>query len=98
MTGAPTAGTTLLRAAQLTVLRDRREVIHDVSLELRAGEIVALLGPNGAGKSTLLDALSGALTPAAGEVRRDGQVAVGLQTPDLARRSVLANVTAALAW
>ncbi len=83
---------------QLRVRRDKREVLHDVSLELRGGEIVALLGPNGAGKSTLLDALSGVLPPAAGEVHRRGQVAVALQAPDLARRSVLANVTAALGW
>jgi ABC-type sulfate/molybdate transport systems ATPase subunit len=88
----------LLSADQLSVCRDKREVVHGVSLELRRGELVALLGPNGAGKSTLLDALAGALEPAAGSVSRHGRVAVGLQAPDLARRSVLANVTLALAW
>jgi ABC-type sulfate/molybdate transport systems ATPase subunit len=67
-------------------------------LELRVGEIVALLGPNGAGKSTLLDALGGALATSAGRVERHGRVAVALQSPDLLRRSVLANVTVALAW
>jgi ABC-type sulfate/molybdate transport systems ATPase subunit len=88
----------LLSADQLSVRRDKREVVHRVSLELRQGELVALLGPNGAGKSTLLDALAGALAPAAGSVARHGRVAVALQAPDLARRSVLANVTLALAW
>jgi ABC-type sulfate/molybdate transport systems ATPase subunit len=73
-------------------------VVHQVSLELRVGELVALLGPNGAGKSTLLDALGGALAPAGGAVERHGRVAIALQAPDLARRTVLANVTLALAW
>ncbi len=91
-------GTALVRASRLSVARDRREVIHDVSLELRPGEIVALLGPNGAGKSTLLDALSGALEPLSGEVERRGRISLALQAPDLARRSVLANVILGLAW
>jgi ABC-type sulfate/molybdate transport systems ATPase subunit len=88
----------LMRCRELTVRRGKREVVRDVSLELAPGEIVALLGPNGAGKSTLLDALSGALQPAAGEVERHGRVAVALQSPDLARRTVLANITLALGW
>jgi ABC-type sulfate/molybdate transport systems ATPase subunit len=88
----------LLRASGLVVRRGRREIVHGVDLELRAGEVVALLGPNGAGKSTLLDALAGALEPAAGSVERHGRVAVALQSGDLARRSVLANLTAALGW
>jgi ABC-type sulfate/molybdate transport systems ATPase subunit len=88
----------LLRADGLVVRRGRREIVHGVDLELRAGELVALLGPNGAGKSTLLDALAGALEPAAGSVERHGRVAVALQSADLARRSVLANLTVALGW
>jgi ABC-type sulfate/molybdate transport systems ATPase subunit len=88
----------LLRATGLSVVRGPRTVLHDVDLELRAGELVALLGPNGAGKSTLLDALSGALAPAAGSIERHGSVAVGLQSAEMARRSVLANLTVALGW
>ncbi|HTU85349.1 MAG TPA: ABC transporter ATP-binding protein [Solirubrobacteraceae bacterium] len=91
-------GRVLLRCEELSVRRDRREVVHAVSAELRAGEIVALLGPNGAGKSTLLDALAGALPAAHGRVERHGRVAIALQSPDLARRTVLANVMLALAW
>ena len=88
----------LLRATGLTVRRDGREVVRDVDLELRPGEIVALLGPNGAGKSTLLDALAGVLDPAGGTIERNGRVAVALQAPDLARRTVLANLVLAQAW
>jgi ABC-type multidrug transport system ATPase subunit len=88
----------LLHCEHLSVRRGEREVVSDVSLELRLGEVVALLGPNGAGKSTLLDALGGALPAAKGRVGRHGRVAIGLQSPDLARRTVLTNVTLALAW
>jgi ABC-type sulfate/molybdate transport systems ATPase subunit len=88
----------LLRASGLTVARGPRTVLHDVDLQLRGGELVALLGPNGAGKSTLLDALSGALAPTAGSIERHGSIAVALQSAEMARRSVLANLTAALGW
>jgi ABC-type sulfate/molybdate transport systems ATPase subunit len=93
MTGEP-----LLSAEGVSVRRGRRVVVHDVALELRRGEIVALLGPNGAGKSSLLDALAGALPAAAGRIERHGRVAVALQSPDLARRTVVANITLALGW
>ena len=43
--------------------------LDDVSLTLRAGEVVALLGPNGAGKTTAIKHLLGLLAPDAGEVR-----------------------------
>jgi ABC-type sulfate/molybdate transport systems ATPase subunit len=87
-----------LVASELVLRRGRREVVHGVSLELRAGEVVALLGPNGAGKSTLLDGLTGALPPFQGSVTRSGRVAIALQAADLAHRGVQANVELALAW
>lgn len=95
---AAASGRVLLRCEQLSLRRDRRDVVHEVSAEVRAGEIVALLGPNGAGKSTLLDGLAGAMPAANGRVERHGRVAIALQSPDLARRTVLANVMLALAW
>jgi ABC-type sulfate/molybdate transport systems ATPase subunit len=100
VTGAdhPASGQVLLRCEHLTVRRGKREVVKDVSAELRAGEIVALLGPNGAGKSTLLDALAGALPAAEGRIERNGRVGIALQSADLARRTVFANVMLALAW
>ena len=98
MSDAPPAHPVLLAGEHVSVHRGAREVVHDVSVELRAGELVALLGPNGAGKSTLLDALGGVLAPSQGRIERHGRVAIALQSPDLARRSVLANVTLALGW
>ncbi|CAM4218599.1 ABC transporter ATP-binding protein [Comamonas aquatilis] len=46
------------------------EAIHQVDLDVRAGEIVTVIGPNGAGKTTLLSAAMG-LLPSKGEVRFD---------------------------
>jgi branched-chain amino acid transport system ATP-binding protein len=47
-------------------------VVHDLDLEVEAGEVVCLLGPNGAGKTTTMLTLSGELPPLAGEVLFDG--------------------------
>ena len=84
---------------QLSVRRGEREVLHDVSIEVGGGELVALLGPNGAGKSTLMEALAGSLPAASGRpCSAHGRVALALQAPDLARRTVRANVELALGW
>lgn len=65
-------------------------VLRDVSLELRAGEVLALLGPNGAGKSTLLSLLSGDLEPDKGTVRFGGRPMREWSLGELSRnRSVL---------
>jgi len=51
----------------------RGNILHDVSLELRAGEVLCVVGPNGAGKSTLLKLLSGEWSPTAGTVELNGR-------------------------
>ena len=49
------------------------DLLHDFSLELKAGNVYGLLGKNGAGKSTLIYLLTGLLTPASGVVLMDGE-------------------------
>jgi branched-chain amino acid transport system ATP-binding protein len=51
----------------------RIEVLKGVSLEVRAGEVVALVGSNGAGKTTLLRSLSGVQPITGGEIRFNGE-------------------------
>jgi iron complex transport system ATP-binding protein len=58
----------VLAARGLGARRGPRDVLHDVTFALRAGEAVALVGPNAAGKSTLLRVLAGLLPPAGGDV------------------------------
>src|SRR3989338_7393715 len=48
------------------------KILHDVSLFINEGEIVALMGPNGAGKSTILKAIFG-LIPHTGNVLYEGE-------------------------
>jgi NitT/TauT family transport system ATP-binding protein len=55
-------------------------VLHDVSLCIREGEIIAILGPSGSGKSTLLRILAGLTTASTGEVQFKGEVQQGLNT------------------
>ncbi|MDA1306097.1 MAG: ATP-binding cassette domain-containing protein [Acidobacteria bacterium] len=50
-----------------------RPVLHEVSLQVAAGEICMVLGPSGSGKSTLLKALKGIITPGAGDLSIFGQ-------------------------
>ncbi len=58
----------LLTARNLSAAYGSRQVLHGVSLDLPAGELVALIGPNGSGKTTLLHLLAGILPSTGGEV------------------------------
>ena len=49
------------------------DVLHDISLDLRAGEVLCLLGDNGAGKSTVIRLLSGVHQPSSGAIEMDGK-------------------------
>src|SRR5687768_5580655 len=61
------------------------EILHGVSIELKAGKIVAILGPSGAGKSTLLHLLGLMEQPSAGSLRIQGIEAHKLSVKERAR-------------
>jgi branched-chain amino acid transport system ATP-binding protein len=63
----------MLSVKNLHAFYGRAHILHGVSLEARAGEVVALLGRNGAGKSTALKAIMGLVPPARGEVSFEGK-------------------------
>ena len=67
------------------------DVLHDISLEVHAGEVLCLLGDNGAGKSTLIKILSGVHKPTSGRFEVDGQ-AVDFDNPRDASEHGIATV------
>ena len=67
----------LISADHVCVRFGADEVLHDISLQVAAGEIVTILGPNGSGKSTLLRALLGILPVAEGRILRQAGLRIG---------------------
>jgi len=63
-----------ITAENLTMMNENRDgaVLQNISLAIRAGEIIAVVGPSGAGKSTLIRVIAGALLPDRGKIRFDG--------------------------
>jgi branched-chain amino acid transport system ATP-binding protein len=80
------------------------DVLQDISLTVRAGEVCAVLGPNGAGKSTALKVMSGQLAPSKGTASINGKSIAGIPTERLVRgglcvvpegRGIFPNLTVA---
>ena len=63
----------MLSVESLTSAYGRIEVLHGISIEVRAGEIVTLVGANGAGKTTLLRVISGVQPLKEGSIRFEGK-------------------------
>ncbi len=74
----------MLKIQSLSVSYGTRRILHEVSLDVRSGEVLALIGPNGAGKSTLIRAVSGVI-PYTGQVRTNGDEFAALSTVQRAR-------------
>ena len=79
MNGAPSSPIAI-DVKGLTKSFDGREVVHDLSMQVKRGSIYGFLGPNGSGKTTTIRMLCGLLTPDSGEgtclgydIRRDAE-------------------------
>ena len=75
----------MLEVRHLRAGYDRAQVLFDLELELRTGEVVVLAGRNGAGKSTTLKAIMGLVAPTSGEVRFQGRRIDRLEPFEIAR-------------
>jgi branched-chain amino acid transport system ATP-binding protein len=80
------------------------EVLHDVNVTVRAGEVLGVLGPNGAGKSTMVSVMAGLVRPVSGDLLLGGRRVTGADPARLARlglclipegRGVFPNLTVA---
>ena len=61
----------MLKIQNLSVSYHDHRVLHDVSFDVKNGEVLVLIGPNGAGKSTIIRAASGVI-PSTGHIRTNG--------------------------
>ncbi len=67
------------------------DVLHDINLEVRSGEVLCLLGDNGAGKSTLIRLMSGVHRPSSGTIEMDGKP-IAFPNPRSASEAGIATV------
>jgi len=83
----PAGGTrpAVVSVAGINTFYGKSHILHDVSLELRAGEVVGLLGRNGAGKSSTLKSMMGLVPPARGRVEFAGRDITGHSPEEIAR-------------
>jgi len=78
----------MLEVNQLNVSYGELQVLFDVSLMVKKGELVALLGPNGAGKTTFTKAVIGLLKPKSGSIFFLGKRIENLPTPDITKMGI----------
>ncbi len=75
----------ILAARELHTFYGKSHILHGVSIDVGAGEVVGVLGRNGVGKSTTLKTIMGLLRPAGGSIVFDGQDVTGTAAHRLAR-------------
>ena len=73
----------LLRVNSIDVFYGSLQVLWDVSIEVRSGEIVAIAGANGAGKTTLMKTISGMLHPVTGSIEFAGEDITNMNAYDI---------------
>jgi tungstate transport system ATP-binding protein len=76
----------MIRAENLHLAMNGRDIFHIADVTLYKGEVLALVGPNGAGKSSLLLTLALLKAPTGGAIRIDGEIANNGNTLRLRRR------------
>ena len=75
----------MLSLQSITIRYNQRTILHDISLDVQSGEVVALIGPNGVGKSTLIRAISGSVPIVSGRIRADERELLKLPIEQRAR-------------
>lgn len=88
----------MLKLHQLNFGYNGQPILHNISLEIEPGQMVALLGANGVGKSTLLRVMNGTLKPWDGRVELNGQDLQRLSMQQTARQIALVEQVSKLAW
>jgi branched-chain amino acid transport system ATP-binding protein len=87
-TTAPAAARPLLEVRDLHAWYGESHVLHGMSFDVPAGEVVTLLGRNGAGKTTTMRSVMGILPKRQGSIRHDGSETVGMASNLIARLGI----------
>jgi lipopolysaccharide export system ATP-binding protein len=85
---AADSGTSTLCADGISKRFKLRQVVHDISLQIRSGEVVGLLGPNGAGKTTAFYMIVGLIPTDSGRIELDGENLTHMPMHQRARKGV----------
>ncbi|MBW1716951.1 MAG: ABC transporter ATP-binding protein [Deltaproteobacteria bacterium] len=78
----------LLKIEDVTVGYTEIDILHNVTVTVRSGEIVSVIGPNGAGKSTLLKTVFGILKPRNGNITLKEKHITGLRPDRIVRKGI----------
>ena len=78
----------MLEVKKIDVFYGNSQVLWDVSLEVREGEIVSIIGANGAGKSTTLKTIIGLLVPRSGSIKFLGEDITKLPPHERIKRGI----------
>ena len=78
----------ILEAKKITAGYSEIDILHDVNIELKSGEVVSIIGPNGAGKSTLLKTIFGILKPRQGKVIFKNESIAGLSPDKIVKKGI----------
>lgn len=76
----------LITVNNLNLIRGGLQVLHDVSFDVQAGEILVFMGPSGSGKSSVLRCLNRLEEPASGQIMLDGTAITAMDVINLRRR------------
>ena len=78
----------LLQTEHITAGYTEVDILHNVNIKVRSGEVVSIIGPNGAGKSTLLKTIFGILKPRYGHVTLKDEDITGLPPDRIVRKGI----------
>ncbi len=67
----------ILSIQNLSFEKDKNQILYDINLSVKKGEMISIIGPNGAGKSTLLKLIIGTHKPTKGTITKKNNLKIG---------------------
>jgi branched-chain amino acid transport system ATP-binding protein len=79
----------MLKLKNINTFYGNIQALHDVSLEVKQGEIITLIGANGAGKTTTLMSICGIVPPRSGEIIFEGKPIHQMKTDEIVKLGIV---------